>query len=148
MFRPNEITDPHAAPTRQGFHYSQMEEYHPDGGMWQIPRGLDRQRFIDASADLMRNVDQFYRSMSRAVRDWPNSCTVAFTTPGLNKRAWIGHAGCYLAVASPEETTRLGWHQLTPQEQMAANGAADQAINYWCHRQTQSGVDRRQMGLW
>lgn len=148
MFNRNEIGDPHAKPARVAHHWSKMEEYHPDGGMWQIPSGLDRQRFIDASADLMRDIDSFYRAMSRAVRDWPLSCETAMTTPGLNRRAWIGHAGCFLATGSPEETTRLGWHALSPDQQLAANHAADRAINYWGHRHAKANPNHDQRGLW
>jgi hypothetical protein len=144
MFNRNEISDPDAKPTRAGHHWSRMEEYRPDGGMWAIPRPLDRARFIDASADLMRRPKAFLAAMERAVRDWPTSCEVAMTTPGLNRRAWIGHAGCFLATGSPEETTRLGWHQLTPDEQFAANAAADYAIAYWQSRQAPPEVE----GLW
>lgn len=148
MFNRNEIVDPDAKPARVAHHWSRMEEYHPDGGMWQIPKGLDRQRFVDDSANLMRNPDAFYAAMARAVREWPRSCETAFTTPGLNRRAWIGHAGCYLATGSPEETTRLGWHQLTPEEQHAANAAADHALNYWSHRYTKANPNHNERGLW
>jgi len=49
----------------------------------------------------------------------------------LNQRAWIGHAGCFLATGSPEETTRLGWHELDDGEQYGANAAADAVIAEW-----------------
>jgi hypothetical protein len=81
----------------------------------------------------MRDIPEFKRAMRRALNEWPKSCAVAMTTPGLNKRAWIGHAGCYLATGSPEETTRLGWHDLDDDQQRKANAAADAVIAEW-HR--------------
>lgn len=144
MFNRNEINGADTKATRAGYHWSEMEEYHPDGGMWAIPKALDRARFMDASAELMRRPDDFYKAMLVALRRWPRSCEVAFTTPGLNKRAWIGHAGCYLATGSVEDCTRLGWHQLTPDQQRAANQAADDAIAHW--RKTQTATNDE--GLW
>ncbi len=131
MFNRNEITNRAAKPARLGHHWSQMEEYHPDGGMWVIPKPSDRERHIHESSELMAHPDVFADSMRRALDQWPISCEVAFTTPGLNLRAWLGHAGCYLHTGSPEETTRLGWHELDAGEQYGANDAADRVIHEW-----------------
>jgi hypothetical protein len=131
LFNPNEIRDPHATPTRVHYSWEQMEEYQPDGGMWAIPEPGARLGYIDATAELMCNPDAFSEAMRHALYVWPRSVSVALTTPGLNHRAWLGHAGCYLATGSPEETTRLGWHQLDDGEQFAANAAADRVIGEW-----------------
>lgn len=129
MFTRNEITD--IPPTRAHYPWTAMEEYQPDGGMWSIPAASDRSRFVEASQALMADPAEFAEAMRRAVTEWPVSCAVALTTPGLNRRAWIGHAGCYLATGSPEETTRLGWHELDDGEQYGANAAADLVISEW-----------------
>lgn len=100
-------------------------------GMWRQVSGLERHDHVRNAANLMRDVDGFLRAMLRAVHEWPNSCEMALTTTGLNRRAWLGHAGCCIEVGSPEELTRLGWHALTRQEQDAANAAADEAIAEW-----------------
>lgn len=129
MFYRNEITD--APPTRVHYPWHALEEYHPNGGMWSTPPHLDRARHIRASADLMCNPAAFADAMRLALKRWPNSVAQALTTPGLNRRAWLGHAGCYLATGSPEETTRLGWHDLDADEQRWANAAADDVIAEW-----------------
>jgi hypothetical protein len=49
----------------------------------------------------------------------------------MNHQAWIGHAGCAIAVDSPEDMTRLAWRTLTKDQQDAANAAADRAIAVW-----------------
>lgn len=131
MFNRNEITGHNTLPARAHYPWHELEEYQPDGGMWRIPAPFERPGFVEATSELMANRGAFFDSMVKAVSLWPKSCEVALTTPGLNRRAWIGHAGCYLATGSPEETTRLGWHDLDPGEQWGANDAADQAIHEW-----------------
>lgn len=145
MFNRNEIGDPHATPTRVHYAWHQLEEYQPDGGMWAIPSALNRQRFIAETSDLMANPAAFADSMRLALQKWPRSVAVAMTTPGLNQRAWLGHAGCFLATGSPEESTRLGWHELDEAEQWAANAAADQVISEW--RKANAPATHEQIGM-
>lgn len=119
--------------TKQVFHhYAKLEEH--KAGLWRITKPAERDGFIDAAADLMRNPEAFQSAMFRAVEQWPLSMEAAMTTPSLNKRAFMGHAGCCIEVRSPEDLTRLAWHQLTPEEQDEANAAADEAIAYWEER--------------
>ena len=110
-------------------HYEKCEEY--TAGMWRNVTGEERHGFIRASADLMRDPAGFEAAMLRAVKEWRFSCEHNLTARGVNKRAWLGHAGCCLGVNSPEELTRLGWHTLNQAEQDAANAAADRAIAAW-----------------
>lgn len=132
MFSRNEINNPHATPSRRFHPWTAMEEYLPDGGMWAIINDSDtRARLAGAAADVMADPERFAESMRRALREWPRSVEVALTTPGMNHRAWLGHAGCFLAVGSPEDVTRIGWHQLDDGEQYAANAAADTVIREW-----------------
>lgn len=131
MFNRNEIRDPHLLPTRQHYPWHELEEYQPDGGMWGLIPAPEQPAFIDAAEQLMVNPGAFKDAMLKAIVDWPKSCAVAMTTPGLNRRAWMGHAGTYLATGCPEDLTRLAWHRLDAGEQWAANDAADQAIAAW-----------------
>lgn len=144
MFNKNEITDTNIMPVRFCHPWYELEEYQPDGGMWRIPVTSQREGFIEATAKLMAEPQKFLKAMLRALDEWPKSCDVALTTPGLNRRAWIGHAGCYLATESPEETTRLGWHRLDAAEQWAANDSADQAIYEWARRRSE---EQQQLSL-
>ena len=68
MFRPNEIRDPHAKPTRVHHPYTALEEYHPDGGMWAIPPASDRDFYVRETSDLMSNPTAFERAMLRAIQ--------------------------------------------------------------------------------
>lgn len=112
------------------FHpYTKCEEY--AAGMWRtVPEG-ERHRYVRAAATLMRDPPAFERAMRLAVQEWRYSCEHNLTASQVNRRAWLGHAGCLLATGSPEDLTRLGWHMLTPVQQDAANAAADVAIAAW-----------------
>lgn len=146
MFSRNEIGNPAIRPTRDHYAYTELEEFHPDGGMWAVPAASDRQHYIEASAELMVNVDAFTSAMRRALTEWPKSSDAALSNPGMNHRAWLGHAGCYLATGSPEEVTRLGWHTLDATEQWAANEAASRVITEW--RNARKTINDRQLEMW
>ena len=117
------------ASKRVYFHYEDLEEFH--GGMWRITHGDKRKEFIAASADLMKTPDEFKVAMIAAVKQWPNSCAHNFTADGVNKIAWLGHAGCCLSVSSPEDCTRTAWHTLSRDEQDEANRVAAEALETW-----------------
>lgn len=112
-------------------HYEDLEEFH--AGMWRIVRGLERARYIDAAADLMRNCDEFESAMKRVLIEWPKSCDNALTSENSNRIAWLGHAGCCIELTSPEEATRAGWHKLNSVEQNEANKAAARVLALWLH---------------
>lgn len=69
--------------------------------------------------------------MEKVVNDWEFSCENALTDPGLNKRAWVGHAACAMALSCPEEITRKAWGRLSSEQQLLANKEADRAIRIW-----------------
>lgn len=141
MFSRNEIGAQVSRPNSARHPWWKLEEFNPHGGMWKIPPTLMRDEFARRAAELMCDTDRFLAAMRSAIRQWPTSCEAAFATPGLNLRAWLGHAGCYLATGSPEETTRLGWHQLDDAEQYGANAAADQAITEYRRAHEDQGQD-------
>lgn len=114
---------------REFYAYHELEEY--QCGMWRIVRGEERKRFIMASADLMRDVSAFYEAMCTAVRVWPKSCAQNLTVEAMNRIAWLGHAGCCIAVRSPEDCTRAGWYYLDDKQMEEANAAAARALAQW-----------------
>jgi hypothetical protein len=114
--------------------YTEMEECADGGGMWRNVTGSAREGYVVAAAKLMLDPGRFKAAMRRALREWPKSCETNLTAEANNQRAWLGHAGCYLAVGSPEECTRLGWHTLNDDQQRAANTAADDVIALWRRR--------------
>lgn len=109
--------------------FEKCEEY--KSNMWKACRPEEREKFISEAATLMKNYDDFLAAMMQAVNDWPISCEANLTASTMNHQAWIGHAGCAIAVESPEDMTRLAWRTLTKDEQDRANTAADVAIAAW-----------------
>lgn len=108
------------------YHYSVLEEH--AAGMWRRVGMAESEPLVQAAADLMRDPDAFLAAMRRALVEWPLSVEAALSTPSLNERAYMGHAGSCIAVGSPEFLTRLAWHRLTQEEQDEANRMADIAI--------------------
>jgi hypothetical protein len=110
-------------------HYQECEEF--SGDMWNEASGVAAVELEANAATLMRDQWSFLTAMCRAVDEWPNSCRVNMTAPTVNHLAWLGHAGCFLAVGSPEANTRRAWHTLSETEQNAANQAASEALAVW-----------------
>lgn len=118
----------YGGPGRIYFHYQQWEEH--QNGMWRKIHGVEFERCSLAAAELMRDISQFTAAMRRAIIEWPNSCRMNFSA-NMNKLAWLGHAGCCIAVGSPEESTRYGWHMLDSRQQDLANRAAEGVLKEW-----------------
>lgn len=115
------------------FHrFEKCEEY--QSNMWKACPPVEREKFIEEARALMISHDDFHAAMMQAVEDWPFSCEANLTAPTINHQAWIGHAGCAIAVGSPEDMTRLAWRTLTKEQQDLANAAADRAIAAWRER--------------
>ena len=113
-------------------HYKVCEEYR--AGMWRGVSGPEKIGYIYAAAALMENPVQFREAMLAALMAWPRSCEMNLSAVTLNRLAWLGHAGCFLATQSPEETTRLGWHTLGETEQDVANRVAQAVVLIWEER--------------
>ena len=109
--------------------YEKLEEF--KAGMWKIVRGVQRERNVFQAAALMRDIPAFSQAMLQAVHEWQQSCAHNLTSENSNRLAWLGHAGCCIAVMSPEENTRAAWHTLNKVEQDLANEAAQQVLEYW-----------------
>lgn len=111
------------------------EELH--WNMWgEVP---NRKRYLEKAVIFTGNYRLYGRYMKRVVQEWPNSCLNALTDQALNRRAWIGHAACALALRCPEDITRQAWGLLTYEQRLLANREADRAIQSWemCYLQGQ-----------
>lgn len=105
--------------------------------MWRNVRGDERSGYVSAAGDLMRAPGVFRAAMARAIEEWPRSCEHNLTSMASNRIAWLGHAGCCLAVQSPEDLTRLAWHTLTAPQQDEANRVAAEVLAVWEERHGQ-----------
>lgn len=91
----------------------------------------DRKRFLQRAVVFTGNHRLYGRYMQRVAIEWPNSCLNALTDYNLNRKAWIGHAACALALRCPESITRQAWGLLTNEQRILANREADRAIQSW-----------------
>lgn len=116
--------------TKQIFHpYHLLEDI--KAGMWRKVTGDEALALKRKAAELMKSPSEFKEAMLTALDQFPFACEANFTAPGVNRQAWIGHAGCVLATGSPEEVTRAAWWTLTQEQQDAANKVADEVIQEW-----------------
>ena len=77
--------------------------------------------------------------MRRVISEWPNSCENALTDLNMNRKAWIGHAACALALGCPEDITRKAWGFLSDEQRILANTEAASAIQAWENGYIKSG---------
>lgn len=97
--------------------------------MWGEVEG--KKLWLEKAIDFTGNHELYGQYMQRVVREWRYSCENALTDNSLNKRAWVGHAACALAIGCPEDITRQAWGFLTDEQRLLANKEADRAISTW-----------------
>lgn len=110
-------------------HYETWEEFH--AGMWRIVTSEEARQFCERAIVFTGDAVLYGSYMQRVIREWPISCEQNLSNVSMNRRAWIGHAACCLAISCPEYATRQAWKQLSPQQQDDANAQADMAILAW-----------------
>lgn len=91
----------------------------------------DRKQLLYKAITFTSNHVLYGSYMMRVANEWPISCENALTDNLLNKKAWMGHAACALALKCPEDITRLAWSYLTDEQQFLANLEAKRAIEHW-----------------
>lgn len=110
--------------------------YHPywdweeiDHNMWGCVS--NRKKFLRMAVSFTGDHRKYGRFMMRVINEWPISCENALTDYSINRKAWIGHAACALALGCPEDITRSAWGKLTDEQQLLANKEAGRAIQAW-----------------
>jgi len=110
--------------------------YHPywdweeiDFNMW--GNVDDRKLWLKRAIAFTSDHKKYGRFMMRVAKEWPISCENALTDRTINRKAWIGHAACALAIGCPEDITREAWGYLDYEQQLLANKEADRAIQFW-----------------
>lgn len=91
----------------------------------------NRKTYLRRAVLFTGNHRLYGRYMIKVTQEWPNSCVNALTDYNLNRKAWIGHAACALALHCPEDITRQAWGMLTNEQRILANRQADRAIQSW-----------------
>lgn len=99
--------------------------------MWREVTASERESFLSAAIKFTGNHVAYGLAMRRVIFEWPISCEHNLTDTAQNRKAWLGHAACCLAINSPEYVTRHAWGFLSMQQQDAANQQAHNAILLW-----------------
>lgn len=113
-------------------------------GMWSEVK--DRKAMLQKAIEFTGDHTKYGKYMMRVVNEWPISCENALTDPLLNKKAWVGHAACALAIGCPEDITRQAWGFLTDEQRFLANKEAARAIREWGMLRAKSSTVRKDMG--
>lgn len=91
----------------------------------------DVKSMLQKAIEFTGNHKLYGEYMQKVIREWPISCENALTDYLLNRKAWIGHAACAMAIQCPENITRKAWRFLTYEQQYLANEQARRAIQSW-----------------
>ena len=91
----------------------------------------DRKLYLKKAIEFTGDHKKYGRFMMKVAKKWPISCENALTDKSINRKAWIGHAACAMALECPEDITREAWKHLTYEQQLLANQEAQRAIELW-----------------
>ena len=91
----------------------------------------DRAAWIIRAVEFTGDHKLYGSFMRRVVCEWPVSCENALTDYRINRKAWIGHAACALAIRCPEDVVREAWGTLSDEQRLLANGEAERSIAIW-----------------
>ena len=110
--------------------YWEWEDYL--NGMWQkLPKDQEPtmlQKAIEFTGDHVK----YGNAMKEVVYKWPHTMLNTLTNMSVNRRAFLGHCACQLAINCPEYITRQAWHELTDMQRYLADKVAQQTIDKWC----------------
>lgn len=91
----------------------------------------DKSAMLQKAIEFTGDWNLYGSYMERVAMEWKYSCENSLTDYGINRRAWIGHAACALAIRCPEDITRKAWGYLTDEQRVLADRKADEAIALW-----------------
>jgi len=91
----------------------------------------NRNKFLKKAVKFTGNHKIYGRYMMRVANEWTKSCENSLTDYSINRKAWIGHAACAMALGCPEDITRQAWAELTDEQRILANREAEAAIQHW-----------------
>lgn len=99
--------------------------------MWRIAPKPERETLLPLAVTFTGDAELYGSYMLKVLEQWPLTCEQNLSDMHQNRKAWIGHAACCLAIGCPEDVTRAAWGLLTEQQQIDANAKAQTAIELW-----------------
>lgn len=91
----------------------------------------NREEALQKAIEFTGNAQLYGEYMLRVAREWKYSCEHNLSCETQNRKAWIGHAACAMAMLCPEDIVREAWGHLSETQQKEANHVAEIAIKYW-----------------
>lgn len=122
---------------RKYYPYTVWEDY--KAGMWRKVSSREEAKYLDEAIRFTGNYEEYGIYMMKVVKVWPISCSHNLTDTTQNRKAWVGHAACCMAINCPEYITRQAWGYLTEMQQKLANDQAQLAIEWWEHNKCEDG---------
>lgn len=110
--------------------------YHPHWLWEEVAHNMwgsvkEKDWYLEIAIEFTGDAEIYGEYMMRVVKEWKYSCEHNLSNRSQNRKAWVGHAACALALQCPEDIVRQAWGHLTEQQQIEANAAADRAIAHW-----------------
>lgn len=109
--------------------YKNWEDW--QNGMWRTIDKDEEEPMLLKAIEFTGNAELYGSFMLKVIENWPECTKVNLTNLGQNRKAWIGHAACCMAINCPENITRSAWWKLTDKQRLEANQKADEAIKLW-----------------
>lgn len=91
----------------------------------------DKKKYLQMAIEFTSNHEKYGTYMLQVITLWKYSCENALTDTRINRKAWVGHAACALAMQCPEDIVREAWGHLTDEQRILANREAQRAIDVW-----------------
>lgn len=119
---------------KQIYHpYWNWECYH--AGMYATKSDIDMDYGRSMYQEFLSDIERFTLAMYRVIVLWPISCEQFLTNPNINRIAWLGQASMCIETGLPRKF-KSGFMLLTPQQQNAANNAAEEVFIEWIESQS------------
>jgi hypothetical protein len=112
--------------------------------MWRKVSANEEPEYLKKAIAFTGNHKLYGSYMMKVIQSWPISCEQNLTDLSINRRAWVGHAACCLAINCPEYITRQAWAFLNKEQQDLANNEADRAIEKWERNNIKEGLNYAQ----
>jgi hypothetical protein len=109
--------------------YWEWEDY--QNGMWRKCNVVEEKDFLEKAIVFTGDFKLYGEYMIKITLLWPITCQHNLTDNTQNRKAWLGHAACCLAINCPEYITRQAWGYLNNTQQKNANIQAENAIIAW-----------------
>ena len=84
---------------------------------------------IEKSIKLLSNQELFFHTLKEILSNWPHSTKQHLTNTSINRRAYLGRAGCCFFSGANIECVREAWQSLDSKTQIKANFTANRIIN-------------------